>query len=637
MKIFCCSRNWNVNSRDSVGSDRKTDHFDIISPLPFGTIKHDKNLSSSPLQRRHGIRAEPPSLNFTEAETIPKDCETNNLLRNAILTNDYLKNIMDDTRLQLLVDAMIPGSAEENTMIISEGDEGDAMYVSYEGKFEVLIGNKFMGDFGPGILFGELAILYMAKRFASIRARTNVKFYKLPRQVFQRIMVDTGRRERNDNMRFLKGVETFKRFTNRSFVINRMTDLLRREFYPAGWEIIKQGDIADKFYIIRGGTATVSLKYDNGRKLDVNVLKRGDYFGDRSLITEEMRDCTVTANSPGTECLILDKSDFIRYVDYKVLDQDRKISLTDLSVIGTLGEGGYGRVELVSGPNDERYALKCLKKVDVVQKQLQEEVYSEKTLLKMCDHSFIVKLCATFRDTRYVYFLMEPCLGGDLWTLLQKKRKFRESHAKFYLACVISAIEYLHSKNIIYRDLKLENLMLDSSGYLKLIDLGCSKETVPGEKTYSFVGTAAYMAPEIIMNRGYCRSIDCWSLGVLAFELLTGKAAFTGSTNFIIFNEILRGIPQNRYPRHLSKAAVSLISGLCRVNPIKRLGCQKEGISGLRTHDFFRKFDWKALTTMTMKPPYVPKVKNLTELLEDHKPYVEPPEDFTGWDEGFES
>ncbi|XP_059610773.1 cGMP-dependent protein kinase egl-4-like [Phlebotomus argentipes] len=636
MKLLCCSKSWNINSQQF---DRDNDVFEIVSPLPCGTIKQDKPFSSPPLQRRLGIRAEPPSLNVAETQTIPKDRETVEFLKVAILKNDYLKNIMDDTRLQLLVDAMSPGFAEENTMIIREGDEGDAMYVSFEGKFAVLIDNKFMGDFGPGTLFGELAILYMAKRFASIQARTNVRFYKLPRQVFQKIMVNTGREEREHNLRFLNSVLSFQRFSNRSFVINRMADLLRREFYPSGWEIIKQGDKADKFYIIRGGTATVTQTYENGRVLEVDVLKRGDYFGDRALITEETRDCSVIANSPGTECLILDKRDFIRYVDYKVLDQmDTKLSMKDLTVIGTLGVGGFGRVDLVTGPNNETYALKCLKKVDVVQQQLQEEVYSEKKLLKMCDHSFIVKLRATFRDTRFVYFLMEPCLGGDLWTLRQKKKKFREPDARFYLACVIRAIEYLHSHNIIYRDLKPENLMLDSTGYLKLIDFGCSKMTVPGEKTYTFVGTPEYMAPEMIMNRGYCRSIDCWSVGVLAYELLTGKSAFVGQTNLAIFSRILKGIPTNQYPSHLSKEATSLVSGLCRVNPITRLGCQKEGISGLTEHEFFRKFNWKTLTAMTMKPPHVPKVKNLADLLEDTDPKYElPPEDFSGWDQGFES
>ncbi|GAB0087504.1 cGMP-dependent protein kinase [Sergentomyia squamirostris] len=639
MKFMCCSKSWNPSSRRSSRQSEVDNISDIVNALPHGTIKQESPFSSPPLQKRHGIRAEPPRVNSVETQSIPKDAETRELLKEAILKNDYLKNIMDETRLQLLIDAMIPGSAVENTMIIKEGDEGDAMYVSHEGKFEVQIANKFMGDFGPGILFGELAILYMAKRFASIRARTNVKFFKLPRQVFQKIMVDTGRRERDDNIRFLNSVSTFKCFTNRSFVINRMADLLHREFYPAGWEIIKQGNVADKFYIIRGGTATVTQKYDNGRTLDVNVLKRGDYFGDQALITEETIESSVFANSPGTECLILNKKDFIRYVDYKMLDQaEKKLSLADLTTIGTLGVGGFGRVSLVTDQRGQKYALKCLKKAEVVQQQLQEEVYSEKKLLKMCDHSFIVKLHATFRDTRFVYFLMEPCLGGDLWTLRQKKRKFRDSASRFYLGCVILALEYLHSHNIIYRDLKPENLMLDSTGYLKLIDFGCSKKTIPGEKTYTFVGTAEYMAPEMIMNRGYCRSIDCWSLGVLAFELLTGKSAFTGSTNLVIFNKILRGIPSNQYPAHLSKQATSLISGLCRVNPITRLGCQKEGISGVKNHEFFRKFDWKSLTNMTMKPPFVSKKRNLCDLFEEIEPkYKLPPEDFSGWDQGFES
>jgi len=132
------------------------------------------------------------------------------------------------------------------------------------------------------------------------------------------------------------------------------------------------------------------------------------------------------------------------------------------------------------------------------------------------------RLYRTFRDRKYVYLLMEACLGGELWTILRDRGWFDDNTTKFYVACVVNAIEYLHGRGIIYRDLKPENLLLDAKGYVKMVDFGFSKRIAEGSKTWTFCGTPEYVAPEIILNKGHDRSVDFWSLGVLMCELLTG-------------------------------------------------------------------------------------------------------------------
>lgn len=129
----------------------------------------------------------------------------------------------------------------------------------------------------------------------------------------------------------------------------------------------------------------------------------------------------------------------------------------------------------------------------------------------------------TFRDDKYIYMLLEACLGGEVWTILRDKKFFDEYTTKFIIACVIEAFQYLHPKGIIYRDLKPENLLLDSRGYVKLVDFGFAKNVGVLKKTYSFCGTPAYIAPEIIRKKGHNKAVDYWALGILTHELLTGE------------------------------------------------------------------------------------------------------------------
>ena len=200
--------------------------------------------------------------------------------------------------------------------------------------------------------------------------------------------------------------------------------------------------------------------------------------------------------------------------------------MSDLRIVATLGVGGFGRVELVQIAGDTKnrsFALKQMKKSQIVETRQQQHIMSEKEIMEESDCGFIVKLYKTFKDRKYLYMLMESCLGGELWTILRDRGNFDDGTTRFYTACVIEAFEYLHSRGIIYRDLKPENLLLDGEGYVKLVDFGFAKKLQVGRKTWTFCGTPEYVAPEVILNKGHDISADYWSLGVLMFELLTGK------------------------------------------------------------------------------------------------------------------
>ena len=180
--------------------------------------------------------------------------------------------------------------------------------------------------------------------------------------------------------------------------------------------------------------------------------------------------------------------------------------------------------------------------------------------------------------------MLEVALGGELWTVLRKKHYFDNSTARFYTACVIEAFHYLHSRRIVYRDLKPENLLLDAAGYVKLVDFGFAKKLKNGEMTRTFCGTPEYVPPELILKKGHDTSADYWSLGILIFEMLAGKPPFSGADNMKLYNSILDGIDVVEFPRIISGNATSLIKKLCRENPSERLGYRK--IKDLQDHKY---------------------------------------------------
>uniref|UniRef100_A0A8C5ECD9 Protein kinase domain-containing protein n=1 Tax=Gouania willdenowi TaxID=441366 RepID=A0A8C5ECD9_GOUWI len=217
---------------------------------------------------------------------------------------------------------------------------------------------------------------------------------------------------------------------------------------------------------------------------------------------------------------------------------------------------------------DTTFALKCIKKSHIVENRQQEHVYSEKSILQQTNSMFIIRFFRTFRDSRFVYILLEVCLGGELWTVLRDMGFFDDATARFCTGCVLEAFEYLHTMGVVYRDLKPENLLLDGNGYVKMADFGFAKKIGLGRKTWTFCGTPEYVAPEVILNKGHDFGADCWSLGILIFELLTGNPPFTGADPLNIYTMVLRGIEKVDFPKRIGKRPDDLIRRLCNFTKI---------------------------------------------------------------------
>lgn len=386
---------------------------------------------------------------------------------------------------------------------------------------------------------------------------TDSKVWVLDRRVFQQIMMRTGMQRIEENITFLRSVPLLKHLGVDSLA--KIADVLELEFYPTGTYIIRQDTNGDSFFLISQGNVKVTQRLP-GTKIEeeIRTLNRGDYFGEQALIKEDKRTANIVAMSPGVECLTLDRDSFRKFIgdlselhsiDYG--DKDRAtsfkeserealsfskshnqqllhINLDDLEVVTTLGVGGFGRVELVKYCSDvrrdslETYALKCLKKQHILDTQQEEHVFNERSIMMSCESKFICRLYRTYRDQKYVYMLMEACLGGEIWTILRNRGYFDEASGQFIIGCVLEAFQYLHARGIVFRDLKPENLLLDANGYVKLIDFGFAKYIGFSSKTWTFCGTPEYVSPEVILNKGHDRAVDYWALGILVFELLTG-------------------------------------------------------------------------------------------------------------------
>jgi len=275
----------------------------------------------------------------------------------------------------------------------------------------------------------------------------------------------------------------------------------------------------------------------------------------------------------------------------------RKLTGKDFILERSLGKGSVGTVLLVRKEWDmELFAMKIMKKRDLQRDQLYENVVLERHILQTNKHPFIVHLKHAFQDQTKLYFVMEYLPGGDLFSLIRKKKCFTSNQTRFYAGEVLLALDYLHTEmNIIYRDLKPENILISAEGHLKLSDFGLSKQ---GEKAYTFAGTPEYLAPEIFLAKGYTRAVDYWSLGILIYEMLVGKPPFTSENRNISQIEKLILINKPLYPSSLEKDAVDLIHRLLESNPRKRLQFEE-----IKNHEFFKGIDWEGLATMKMEPP----------------------------------
>lgn len=287
------------------------------------------------------------------------------------------------------------------------------------------------------------------------------------------------------------------------------------------------------------------------------------------------------------------------------------LQMEDFNCISVLGRGHFGKVLLAEYKRTEKlYAIKALKKGDIVTRDEVDSLMCEKRIFEVINasqHPFLVNLHGCFQTADHVCFVMAYSPGGDLMTHIHTSI-FSEKQTRFYCSCVLLGLEFLHQNKIVYRDLKLDNLLMDVDGFVRIADFGLCKEGMGhGDRTSTFCGTPEFLAPEVLTDNNYTRSVDWWGLGVLIYEMLVGESPFPGDDEEEVFDSIVND--DVRYPRFLSPDSVSLIQKLLQKNPENRLGAGEEDAAEIKRHKFFQGVDWDALLAKKVKPPFEPSIK----------------------------
>lgn len=294
-----------------------------------------------------------------------------------------------------------------------------------------------------------------------------------------------------------------------------------------------------------------------------------------------------------------------------VSDGDKKeYTLQDFEMLKVLGKGTFGKVMLAKEKaTGENWAIKVLKKETILAKDEVAHTMTENAVLQSTRHPFLTGLKCSFQTSDLLIFVMEYVNGGELFFHLSREKIFNEDRTRFYIAQISLAMTYLHDRGIIYRDLKLENLLLDSKGNIKITDFGLCKEEISfGTTTSTFCGTPEYLAPEVLEDNDYGRAVDWWGVGVVMYEMICGHLPFYNRNHEVLFDLILH--EEIRLPTTLGSSAKDILQGLLNKDPRERLGGgERDGLE-VQEHPFFFQIDFEKLYNLQIPAPFIPKIKS---------------------------
>ncbi len=544
-----------------------------------------------------------------------------------------------------IVDAFEKHVVSKDDFVIRKGEHGEHFYVVETGTCSAWgEGQKVGGNLGPGASFGELALLYNQPRAVDIKASTEVVLWRIERLTFRQVVSFFQQRRTSAYLGSIRNITINGVNLGETLSVHQLNTLvsaLERESYDEGDVVMRQGSHGDHFFIIESGAVGVHVEDDTGDVKRVNVLQSGDFFGEKALLSEDLRTASIIAENH-VYCLTLSRQDFVSLIG--TIDEANKErefakkeesggqtqeepavaiepfpldvnSIDDFETKGVIGTGTWGTITLCrykksEEPNIEYYAIKTQSKVLLASHNLHGHVAKEiNNLLEVSNCRFIAKLYAAFQDKKYIYHVMEFCSGGELYDFISNKGHILDTNkVRFYSACFLLALRDLHNKGIAYRDTKPENLCFDSNGYLKLVDFGMTKK-LHGVKTFTICGTPDYIAPEVILAEGHNHAVDYWGLGILIYELLKGSPPFADDDDNAV--KVYENILQNDIEKKVKAAAlgkdVSNLLGklICNVQT-KRLGSSKKGSKAILDHKFYNNLNLVKLEKGALKAPILP-------------------------------
>ncbi|WIA19038.1 hypothetical protein OEZ85_003698 [Tetradesmus obliquus] len=539
---------------------------------------------------------------------------------------------LSDRQLWQLARVLVRRNFAKGESVFSQGDVADKFYICEKGAFSCFTNDsKELARVGPGQCFGELALMSGDLRAANVMALDNSVALTLDREAFHSLL------GRLDSLRSMWRFEALQRVPLLARLDHKtkaaVAAALGQVAMPKGTAVVTQGERGHAFYIVESGQLSA---FKDNQPLPVMSYGPGDYFGELALLPGgNTRAATVRARSD-VSLLVLDRANFEsllgpllpqleaaakNYAGYRPNKQGvQDLVISECQHVATLGAGGFGRVTLVRYRGGS-YALKQMAKGHIVDNKLVAHVHREKKAMLECSSPWLVNLVATAQDDKNIYMLLEVVMGGELFAYLQaimggelfaylqtRRAPLPEPHARFYVASVVLALEYLHGRHLVYRDLKPENLLIGEDGYVKMADFGFVKKVLPGQRTSTLCGTPEYLAPELIVGEGHWQAADWWSLGVLAFELVAGAPPFMHEDRMVMYRRIVDGVFS--CPPHFSAELRDFVKQLLVRKPAYRLGQGAGGVGDIKRHAWFAGFDWQAFEAKKLKAPYMPVVKS---------------------------
>jgi len=577
-------------------------------------------------------------------QVIPKSDDVKNIIVDAIKYH-ILFHVWNTEEILEFVDTFVEFNVEEGKTIFNEGDDGTHFYIIESGSVNVDRQKKVASISGCGMSFGEAALLYDISRDATISAKEKSKLWAISRKDYRGISRLNNEKKAEDKINFLKKVKIGNHILGEVLELSAVYNMAlatRTVSFALGDVIAKEGEKGENFYIIKSGNVDVYIKACGDQP--VITLVSGQFFGEKALMDSEagIRTATCIANSDVVDCYDLAQSDFSKMLgdvswmfssinnrekNYikksgsqlqlcvennakkKNENLDLSLQISDFHVIRTIGVGTFGHVVSVQKkvpPQQKKgpyYVVKCQDIKFTKENNLQERLNREKRILGDLSHPFIVRFYGEFCDAKYSYFLLELLQGGEVFRLLVENDRFSEDWSRFYSGATLSAFAEIHSHNIVYRDLKPENLVIDAEGYPKIIDFGLAKK-LEGGKTWTLCGTPDYMPPEVITNEGHDSAADYWALGVLLFELTNGTPPFASDYPMDVYKNILSG--KVEMPEFFSDDLADLLIKLLNPRQATRIGRTYGGIKEIMDHKWYSNLDFDELVHKRIDAPFIP-------------------------------